>query len=110
MIPTGRRNLLGGIRCLPGQDLGISTQRLNVVGRTDSEDGRKRELEFLDRHCLELDLEVEGADGDAAVFLPWPDPGFFDDFDVGDTAASDDEVRIGVGDVVAHAGGCVELV
>lgn len=94
MVPTSRRNLLRGIGRLTRQDLRIATQRIDIIGRTNREDGRKRELEFLDRHGLELDFEVEGADGDAAVFLPWPDPGFFDDFDVGDAAAGDDEVGI----------------
>ena len=69
-------------------------------------------MEFLDGHGLELDFEVEGADGDAAVFLPGPDPGFFHDFDIRDAAAGDDEVGVCVGDVVAHAerylGGWIE--
>ena len=106
MIPPRRRHRLSRIGRLPRQNLGITTQGVDIVGGTDGEDGGEGELEFLDGHGLELDFKVEGADGDAAVFLPGPDPGFFHDFDVGDAAAGDDEVGICVGDVVAHCWWC----
>lgn len=91
----------------PGQDLGILAQGIKVVIWADGEDGRERELQLLDRHGLEGDFEVEGTDGDAAVLLPCPNPGFLDDLDVLDAAAGDDEVGVGVRDVVTHNDECV---
>lgn len=84
------------------QNFGVLGKRLQVIVRTDGEDGRKREVQLLNGHGLQGDLEVKGADGDLAAFLPWQDPSLLDDLDVTYTAASDDEVRVCVGDVVPH--------
>lgn len=106
MITAGAGGfLLGGVGGSAGQDLGVLAQRFVIVIGTDGEDGGEGELELLHGHGLQRDFEVKGADGDSAGFLPWPDPGLFDNLNILYSTASDDQVGVGVGDVVAHGDG-----
>lgn len=64
-------------------------------------------MEFFHRHGLQGDFKVERGDADDGRFLVGPDPCLFDDFDVGNAAAGDDDVGIGIGDVIAAVGSAV---
>ena len=81
---------------------GILAERFGIVVGSDGEDGRKGKLKLLHRHGLQVEGKVKGRDGDAGDALPWLDEGLFDDADVADVAAGDDEVFVCLGNVVPH--------
>lgn len=61
------------------QQHSVLLQALDLVVRTDGEDGGKRELQLLTCHGLQGHGEVEGRNGDLCEFLKRQEEAFFDD-------------------------------
>lgn len=76
------------------QEKCVLLERIQVIVRADGKDGWQSELEFLHRHCLEIQRKVEWRDGDAGASLPWFDERFLGDPNIVDVGTSDDEILI----------------
>ena len=72
--------------------LSVLSQGVRRVFWPDGEDGRQTELQLLASHSLKCDFEVERADRNSRMLLPWVYESFLDDVNVFYATASDDKV------------------
>ena len=76
----------------PREDFSVLSQGVRRIFWPNGEDGRQTKLQLLTSHGLKCDFEVERADGNSRVLLPWVYESLLDDVNVFYATTSDDKV------------------
>lgn len=97
----------GAVR-IARQEERIFFQSIQIIVRTDGENGRQSELKLLHSHCLQIQGEIEWRDGDSCTFLPWFDKCLLDNPNILDPGAGDDKILVwlcnAIPDSASHCG------